>query len=38
MIGNVTGHAVVEADETADDGEELSDEIARDSGISTEAA
>lgn len=38
LIGNVTGHPVVEAEDTADEGEELTDDIARDSGIATEAA
>lgn len=38
MVGDVTGHTIVESEGTADDGEELTDDVARDSGIATEAA
>lgn len=38
LISNVTGHSVIEAEESADDGVELSENVARDSGIAPEAA
>ena len=38
LIGNATGHSVNEVADIPEEGEELSEEVARDSGISTEAA
>ena len=35
LIGNATGHSVNEVEDAPDEGEELSEDIARDSGIST---
>ena len=35
LIGNATGHPVSEVADAPDEGEELSDDIARDSGVST---
>lgn len=35
LIGNATGHPVSEAVDAPDEGEELSEDIVRDSGIST---
>lgn len=35
LIGNVTGHIISEASDAPDEGEEISEDVARDSGIST---
>ena len=33
LIGNATGHSVNEVADAAEEGEELSEEVARDSGL-----
>lgn len=38
LIGTATGHPVAEVAEAPEEGEELSEEVARDSGITTETA
>ena len=38
LIGKATGHSIHEAAETPDEGEELSDEVARDAGLTIATA
>jgi hypothetical protein len=38
LIAQATGHAISDATDTTDEGEELSDELARDNDLAAEAA